>query len=106
MLKCPRQINETETWIFNRVPKRTQGELRGGAKVPAEGWGLYFEEGWDVDMILGIIILIILLGSFLFGICWTVLESDIQGAFVVSGYMITAGGVLIAVIVRQTGKMG
>jgi hypothetical protein len=57
MLKCPRQINETETWIFNRVPKRTRGELRGSAKVPAEGWGLYFEEGWDVDMILSIIIL-------------------------------------------------
>jgi hypothetical protein len=106
MLKCPNRINEKQTWILNRVPKRTQGELQGGTGVPTEGWGLYFQEGWDVDMMLGIIIVMILMGSLIFGICWTVLESDIQGAFGVSGYMITAGGVLIAVIVRQTGKLG
>jgi hypothetical protein len=74
--------------------------------VPTDGWGLYFQEGWDVDILLDIIIVVALLGSLLFGICWTVLESDIQGAFGVSGYMITAGGVPIAVIVRQLGRWG
>ncbi|KAF1831737.1 hypothetical protein BDW02DRAFT_38240 [Decorospora gaudefroyi] len=101
ILKCPKRIDERQTWILNLVPKRTCGELGGGTDEPAEGWGLYFEEGWDVDIILGIIIFMIVLGSLMFGVCWTVFESDIQGAFGVSGYMITAGGVLMAFVVRR-----
>ncbi|KAA8626372.1 hypothetical protein PtrSN002B_002616 [Pyrenophora tritici-repentis] len=105
MLKCPLQINEKQIWIFNLVPKRNWGELSGRPDEPAEGWGFYFEEGWDFDVVVNIAFVVFMLASLLFGVLWTVLKSDIQGAFGVSSYIVTLSGLVIAFAVRQAGKM-
>jgi len=105
MLRCPLQINEKQTWIFNLVPKRNWGELSGRANEPTEGWGFYFEEGWDFDVVVNLAFVVFMLASLLFGILWTVLKSDIQGAFGVSSYIVTLSGLVIAFVVRQAGKM-
>ena len=105
MLKCPLQINEKQTWIYNLVPKRNWGELNGRADEPTEGWGFYFEEGWDFDVLVNVALVVFMLASLLFGILWTVLKSDIQGAFGVSSYIVTLSGLIIAFVVRQAGRM-
>ncbi|RMZ74476.1 transcription factor c2h2 [Pyrenophora seminiperda CCB06] len=104
MLKCPLQINDKGTWVFDLVPKRNWGELSSRPDEPTEGWGFYFEEGWDFDIVANIAFFVFMLGSLLFGILWTVLKSDIQGAFGVSSYIVTLSGLIIAVVVRQAGK--
>jgi len=103
MLKYPDKINEKSTWIYNLVPKRTTGELKAGIDHPTEGWGFYFQEGWDFDLIITISFVILIGGSLLFGICWSVIKHDIQGAFGVSAYMITACGLIVAFVVSKTG---
>ena len=103
MLKCPDKINEKSTWIYNLVPKRTTGELKADLDQPTDGWGFYFQEGWDFDLIITISFVVFMLGSLLFGICWSVLEHDIQGAFGVSAYMVTACGLFVAFLVSKTG---
>ena len=103
MLKCPNKINEKSTWIYNLAPKRTLGELMAGIDQPTDGWGLYFQEGWDFDLIITISFVIFIVGSLLFGVCWSALESDIQGAFGVSAYMITACGLIVAFVVSKMG---
>jgi len=79
------------------------GELSGGFDKPNEGWGFHFEEGWDFDLIMTISFVVFILGSLLFGICWSILEHDIQGAFGVSAYIVTACGLFVAFVVSKTG---
>lgn len=106
MLKCPSAINVNRTWVMHRVPKRVKGELSDYGDQPADGWGFYFKNGWDFDTIITISFVVLMLASLLFGICWSVLEKDIQGAFGVSAYIVTVCGLLVASIVSKTGKAG
>jgi hypothetical protein len=106
MLKCPRTISGKYTWVLYRVPKRIMGELSEEGDQAADGWSFYFREGWDFDAIMTISFVVFILGSLLFGICWSVFESDIQGAFGVGAYMVTACGLFVAFVVGKTGKAG
>ena len=82
------------------------GELSGAGDQPSEGWGFYFQEGWYFRVPITITFFLLVLGSLVFAICWTVLESDIQGAYGVSAYMITAWGLIVAFSMSQAGKAG
>ena len=101
MLKCPNEIDETSTWIYNLVPKRTTGELFGYAGQPAVGWGFYFQEGWNFNLLITLIFVLFIVGSLVFGVCWSVLKYDIQGAFGVSAYMVTACGLFVTFVVSK-----
>ncbi|KAF1971837.1 hypothetical protein BU23DRAFT_645778 [Bimuria novae-zelandiae CBS 107.79] len=57
-----------DTSILNRLPKRICGELQGSVGEAAEGWSLYFEEGWNSDGITTLVFVIFLVGSLLFGV--------------------------------------
>lgn len=103
-LTSPSCIPGDETWIFNLLPKRICGELQGQAGQPAEGWGIYYKEGWDRDAIAWIIFTVFMLGSLLFGVLWSVLKMDIQGAFGVSAYMGTAASIFLAIVMLKADK--
>ena len=103
MLKCPNEITEASTWIYNLVPKRTTGELYAYLDQPNEGWGFYFQEGWHFNLIITISFALFIVGSLIFGVCWSVLKSDIQGAFGVSAYMVTTCGLFVAFVVSKMG---
>ena len=47
-----------------------------------------------------------LLASLLFAILWCYFKFDVQGAFGVSSYIVTASGIVVAAIVNRAGKMG
>lgn len=96
MLCSPQCIDVRETWVLDQLPKRTRGELEERAGQPVEGWGIYYQEGVDFDMIIGVVFCIFVLASLLFGILWTVFEHDVQGAFGISSYMVTASGIFLA----------
>jgi hypothetical protein len=106
MLSSPQCINEQETWVLGQLPKRTVGKLQACAGQPAEGWGIYYQEGIDFDMIIGVVFAIFILASLLFAILWTRLEMDIQGAFGVSSYMVTASGILLAWMASRAKNFG
>ncbi|RYO08864.1 hypothetical protein AA0119_g1500 [Alternaria tenuissima] len=67
-------IDEKQTWIYDLIPKRLHNKLTGYTDKPSEGWGLYFEEGWDVDSMVTISFILFVVASLLFGICYSVLE--------------------------------
>lgn len=106
MLISPDCIHPDETFVLNQIPKRICGELQGKAGEPAEGWGLHYQEGLDFDMLIAFISLIFTVGSFLFGVLWSYFKLDIQGAFGVSSYMVTASGIFITWIVNRANKVG
>lgn len=74
LIKCPGIIDEKQTWIYDLIPKRLHNKLTGYTDKPSEGWGLYFEEGWDVDSMVTISFILFVVASLLFGICYSVLE--------------------------------
>jgi hypothetical protein len=105
MLTSPDCIDATETCVFKQLPKRTKGELKGKIGQPAEGWGISFQEGWDFDLLVGIVLVVFLLASLLFAVLWSHFKLDVQGAFGVSSYMVTATGILVAWFANRAGKM-
>ncbi|KAF2856967.1 hypothetical protein T440DRAFT_474292 [Plenodomus tracheiphilus IPT5] len=105
LLTCPTEVHEQDTWILNQLPKRICGKLQGQLGQPAEGWGIYYQEGWDRDLIIMIIFVLFLVGSLLFGVLWSRYHFDVQGAFGVSAYMVAASAGIITVVVTRAEKM-
>lgn len=101
----PSCIPEHNISILNRLPKRICGELQGSAGEPAEGWGIYYQEGWDGDIITMLVFAMFLIGSLLFGVLWSCLKMDVQGAFGVSAYIITANAIFISLVAMRASKV-
>jgi hypothetical protein len=104
LLNCPSYTNEHDTWILDQLPKRICGQIQGRAGRPAEAWGIYYQEGWDRDLIALIVFLVFLSGSLLFGVLWSKSKMDVQGAFGVSAYIMSACGIVISLIVIRADK--
>jgi hypothetical protein len=106
MLISPQCIDAKETFVLQQLPKRTKGELKGTIGRPAEGWGIHFQEGWDFDLLIGLVLAVFLVGSLLFAVLWSHFKLDVQGAFGVSSYMVTASGIFVAWFANRAGKLG
>ncbi|XPS79088.1 hypothetical protein M3J09_011077 [Ascochyta lentis] len=92
----PLLISEREKSILNQPPKRMCGGLQADGRVPAEGWGLYFEESWNISLVIIVTVVVTTFTSLLFGIYWMLKMSDIQGTWGVSSYMITTCALVVA----------
>jgi hypothetical protein len=101
----PDHIGDAQTLVFDQLPKLVCGELRTKANQKIEGWGIYFEDGWDFSKLTSILLIVLLVGSLLFGVLWSVLEHDLQGAFGISAYMVTAAGVVVAWLATRPENM-
>jgi hypothetical protein len=104
MLRKPECIVDGPTFVLDQVPKRMGGELKGNVKALAEGWGLYFQEGWDLRILTGMVV-IVLVASLIFAVLWSYFKHDVQGAFGVSSYIVTAIGVPVALFLNQAGRL-
>ena len=98
LFTSPSCINENETWILSQLPKRTCGQLHGTPDQPAEGWGIFYQEGWDMLKIVWLFIILFILGSLVFGVMWSIYQKDVQGAFGISAWWVTAGGSMLALL--------
>jgi len=106
LFTCPTDVHEKDTWILDQLPKRTCGELRGEVGQPAEGWGIYYDEGLDRDTLALTVLVVFLIASLLFGVLWSRFQYDVQGAFGVSAYMVACCAVLLPVIVTRLENKG
>lgn len=106
LFTCPTDVHEQDTWILDQLPKRTCDELRGQIGQPAEGWGIYYEEGLDRDIITLVVLVIFVLASLLFGILWSIFHFDVQGAFGVSAYIIGCCMVFVPFFATRAEKLG
>jgi hypothetical protein len=97
---CPLEVHEEDMWVLNQLPKRTCGRMQGAPGQPAEGWGIYYQEAWDRELITVAVFVIFVLASSLFGVLWSVYKFDVQGAFGVSAWMATLGGILVALLIH------
>lgn len=105
MLTSPQCIHENETLVLERLPKRITGELHGKVGELPEGWGLQFQEGLDLGLLVGMVS-IAFLASLLFAVLWSTLKGDLQGAFGVASYIITAVAAFVMLVQNRAGKVG
>lgn len=79
--------------ILEQFPKKLHGELAG----PVYGWGIYFKESWNWELVKSILI-VYMLASLAFGMAWWLGKDDIQGAFGVAGYIVNVATAFLAYI--------
>ena len=101
MLDHPHPIHEQERSVLRQLPKRLCGQPQANGDEPAEGWGLYYEEGLNVFLIVSLVVWTSILASLLFGILWTILRSDIQGAWGVRCWIVTTSALVAALLVAR-----
>lgn len=88
--------------IVQRLPKRPGSSLElqqhGQDEETSDAWGIYFKEGWDWPKIRWILAFSFFPPSLLFGVLWTVLKRDIQGAFGVAGWWMAGVTIVIGIV--------
>lgn len=84
----PHEANE-KAITFIRSPKKRKQRLAVCAQMGTNlGWGIHLVEGWAWTRILLLSLALLLLGSLVFAISWSVLKHDLQGAFGVAAYLV------------------
>jgi hypothetical protein len=96
--KHPERIAKEECSILNQLPKRNCGRIQADGQVATQGWGLYYEENWNIGLIIAVLVGTTIIASLIFGICWTLMRSDIQGAWGLSSYMVTTCALIVALL--------
>lgn len=104
MFNSPSCASEIDTWILDQLPKRAHGQLHGKRGQPADGWGIYYNEGWDKEAVALAVMVVFIVASLIFGILWSHFKMDVQGAFGVSAYAVSACGVFVSYLAVKTEK--
>lgn len=93
---------DDESLTSLRVPKKRREKLKicqqRGIGV---GWGLHLVEGWLLNRVWILVLVLFVLGSLVFGICWSILKHDIQGAFGVSGWILALAMIVVGTVQAQ-----
>lgn len=82
---------------LERFPKKAREKLICKEKPVITGWGLQLEEGPNIKKI-SIAYFIFVFISFIWGVIWTILKHDIQGAFTISSFMLAIAAPLILIV--------
>lgn len=96
----PNCVNPSQKWVYNQIPKKLGKRLQGRDDRAVPGWGIHCEEGWNWDKILVLELIIVVLGI-LFGVLWSLLKHDIQGAFAISAYWLVGFHSLLGLVLRH-----
>ncbi|KAM6506766.1 hypothetical protein FALCPG4_018595 [Fusarium falciforme] len=94
----PHTFDVPQRTLFNQIPKRACGQLRASQDEAQLGWGLHFQEGWHWRTIYFVVVVLLVTGSLVFGVTWSVLKRDIQGAFAIAGTWLALGPLLLGYI--------
>ena len=89
LFKHPEDYDD-ELITYVRTPKR-RGRLEVGT-----GWGLQLVEGFLPERIWALVLGFFGLASLVFASVWAVMKDDVQGAFGVAGWMLTAAALVMA----------
>ena len=99
----PDHANNESALILFRTPKKRKQKLTvyptQGVSV---GWGIHLVEGWAPKRVWLLILVFFLIGSIVFGICWSILKKDLQGAFAMSAYVVALIGLVLGTMTANS----
>lgn len=76
-----------------KAPLKFDQDARERANI---GYGIHFVEGWDVESLVLILCALFILGSLIFGICYGLLQHDLQSAWAISAYVSSVSTLVVA----------
>ena len=98
LFQHPEHANEMSVTCL-RTPKKRKAKLAVCAqRGTSVGWGVHLVEGWVTTRVWLLSLFTFVIGSLVFGICWSVLQHDIQGAFAVSAYIIALLSLVVGTV--------
>lgn len=99
----PEHANERSITCL-RAPKKRKVKLTVCPQQGTSGgWGIHLVEAWVVSRLWLLALLLFVLGSLVFGICWAVFQHDLQGAFGVAAYMVALIGLVVRTVQASLG---
>lgn len=102
----PSHLSPDQAWAYTQLPKRMDDTLQPGLNSFLPGWGIYFEDGWNLKAIYFLVSLATIISSLIFGICRSIFKLDVQGAFGITSYWVaTVVMGLGFVALRSTDKL-
>ncbi len=84
------------TLCLDRFPKKRKVQLQWKNGEEVIGWGIYFSENLHIAMVLTAILVIMLVLSLIFAVCWSILEHDISGAFTIAAWITSIGAIAVS----------
>ncbi|KAL8784679.1 MAG: hypothetical protein Q9195_008940 [Heterodermia aff. obscurata] len=95
----PEDANAQKSITFLRTPKKRKQKLivcpQQGTRI---GWGVHLVEGWVLKRVWLATLVVFVVGSVVFAVCWAVLEGDLQGAAGVGGYVVALMGLVLGTV--------
>ena len=67
------------------------------------GWGIHLVESWVVSRLWLLGLMLFVIGSLVFGVCWSIFRHDLQGAFSVAAYIVTLMGITVGTLQAALG---
>ena len=98
LLAHPEDADERDMVALKRVPKKNNVLAACPVRGTGLGWGIHFVEGWCFGYFWFFTLLLAVLGSLVFLVCWAVLKQDLQGASGVAGYILAVSTVLMGTL--------
>ena len=96
----PDHADAFDAVLLKRIPKKNNVLSACPVKGSGLGWGIHFGAGWHYGLLWFCLLLLTILCSLVFLVCWAIFEQDVQGASGVAGYALvlitTVGGSLQA----------
>ena len=86
LLAHPDHADEFSALLMKRIPRRNRALLPCPVKGTGLGWGIHFALGYHYGLLWLGFLLLVLIGSIVFVVCWGILQHDVQGASGVAGY--------------------
>lgn len=86
----PKEGSEN-TFCLDRFPKKRNEKLHYEQDTEVIGWGIYFKESPHLPTFVTVLFLFMLSTSLIFGICWTIMEHDVSGAWAVASWISSVG---------------
>ena len=91
------EFGSEATLCLERFPKKVREQLcwKNGEEVV--GWGIYFSERIHIPMVLTTMFLFMIFSSLIFGLCWSLLQHDVSGAFTIAAWITSVGALGLSV---------
>ena len=85
--------------MIQQMPKKRNEQIDPKAPLESrQGWGIHVVEDIMLERLLFLFVMVFAGASLAFGICWSVLDHDVAGAWTVSAWLSSLGGLVVGFV--------
>lgn len=91
---------QSGSFYLDQLPKKKDVPLKFNSRTPHDqdvntGYGLRFVESPDPSIIVTFLFAMAVVVGTIFGVCWSVIERDLQAAWTIAAYIVSVGALAV-----------